>query len=328
MVDSSIKWPINYSTNRFASQRSNDFQTNMSKGIPCHVTKIDKDMVTVAFDTKNNVWTVPTMKMPQAFSGYARDATQVGDHGYACPSDYYLGGNSGLGGGIANYAPRGNLTALAFHPMSRTANQTRDYDKYTVTGGKNGVQFWQGPVPSQQQQTTPGATGTTPAASSGASPSTSATATLARAYPRGRRSASSHYVHGRGFYAAPRATPQATANGSTSTGNGSTSSSDGSASQGSQGQLSGTSFTIDNKGVYTLDGTQKYRMTVQQSSQKTTVEAPVAGKIYIGGPGAKPELYLPLMTIQGPVVNAMGKVKPTDEDVPSMQPGGSSGSSS
>lgn len=147
-MDTVFKIPLNKSISDFTNQRSNDFQQQMTKGIPCHVTKIEKDMVTVAFDAKNNTWTVPSVKMPQAFSPYGRDPTKVGDKGYAAPADYNLGGNSGLGGGIADFSPRGNLTPLVFHPISHTNTEKRDYDQYTLTGGTNGVRIIQ-----KQQQT-------------------------------------------------------------------------------------------------------------------------------------------------------------------------------
>jgi hypothetical protein len=151
----------------------------MIKGIPCHVVKVDKDIVTVHFDIQNNVWSVPEMKMPVAFSDYVRDPTQVGDKGYASPADFYLGGNSGLGGGVADFSPRGNLTTLVFHPMSKTTNEPRDYDQLTLTGGPHGVKI----IQKKQQQNTPlppprprpDNPGSTPAPSTPAAPSTPVT---------------------------------------------------------------------------------------------------------------------------------------------------------
>jgi hypothetical protein len=307
MVDNAFKWPVNYSINLHANQKSNDFQLIMSKGIPCHVTKIDKDMVTVAFDTQNGVWTLPTMKMPQAFSPYARDATQVGDHGYASPSDYYLGGNSGLGGGVADYQPRSNLTPLVFHPMSRTKNQSRDYDQYTVTGGKTGVKIWQGPVPSQQQQDQQQQTAGGTSTDTGAAPLS--VSTFARRAPNGY-ARTSHYVRGRGFYipkVAPRAVNGITpfANGiTTSNGtSGSTGTSDGSSSQ-----PSGSFMEIDKNGlIQHVSKSKNYLVTVDEQNSKVTVQAPPQqGNVYLGGDG-KDGLYAPVMTAEGPCINVQGR---------------------
>jgi hypothetical protein len=332
MVDNSVNWPINYSIARHTNQKSNDFQQNMSKGIPCHITKIDKDMVTVAFDAQNGTWTVPTMKMPQAFGPNARDAPQVGDHGYASPSDYYLGGNSGLGGGTADFGPRGNLTALVFHPLSRTSNQQRDNNQYTVTGGKTGIKMWQGPAPSQQsqqQQNPNSSTSTANTGSSGAQPARRIPFQNSERYSLGIRKAaygkvrSAHWRPG-GFVAA-RAAPQPR-DGTTGSTTGTGSTSNGSASQQSSSAPSGTSLTIDNNGAYTLDGTNKYRMSVDNKNKKATVEAPVAGQIFIGGPGQQSNLYSVVLTAMGPAVNSQAKIVKTDETVQQSSSSGSSGS--
>lgn len=142
-MDNALKKPLQQSIRNFVSNRTNDFQHNTAKSIPCRATKVDKDFVTVSFEPQNNVFTLPTVKIPQSFSPYAREPTQVGDLGYAVPSDYYLGTVSGDAGGNTNFYPRGNLTTLSFQPISRTANPSRDYNQYTITGGPSGVKIIQ-----------------------------------------------------------------------------------------------------------------------------------------------------------------------------------------
>jgi hypothetical protein len=153
MVDLSFKKPIGDSLKRIANSRSNSFQQAMAKGIPCHVTKVNKDIVTVAFEPSNGIWSMPTMEMPQAFSPYSREPTQVGDKGSAVPADYYLGGVSGLGGGQTTFAPKGNVTPLVFQPLSKTSNETRDYNQLSLFGGPNGVKIRQKATPQQQTST-------------------------------------------------------------------------------------------------------------------------------------------------------------------------------
>jgi hypothetical protein len=120
----SHKNPFQRNIDVWVDKKINDQLQRISKPIPCHVTAVDKDFVTVAFETHDNTFTPPTVKIPQSMSPYARDPTQVGDKGYAVPSNYY---------------PRGNLTPLSFQPISHTDTESRDYDQYTVTGGPNGV---------------------------------------------------------------------------------------------------------------------------------------------------------------------------------------------
>jgi hypothetical protein len=312
MVDSNLTRPINYSLSRHTNQKSNDFQLIDSKGIPCHVVKVEKDIVTVAFDTHNGVWTVPTMKMPQAFSSYARDATQVGDHGYAVRSNYYLGGNSGLGGGVADYGPRGNLTPLTFHPISRTQSQTRDYDQYTVTGGKTGVKIWQGPPPSQQQQqgqqgTSSGGQGGGPQGGQGAAAQARAlphqaslSRSLAALRPPYGRVRTSHWRPG-GFVAARAAPAPAAATGGSSSSSG---------PQGGSGQQqpSGASMEIDKNGLIqhvSADG--KSKVTVDQANNKITLDTTTSNTVFCGGDG-KTGKYLPVLCVGNvPAINVKAR---------------------
>ena len=155
MADNALKTPLTQTIGNHTDRRANDFSHIQPKGLPCTVTKVEKDIITVKFEGSNGVWTMPTMKMTQAFSPYGRDPTQVGDKGYASPSDYYLGGMTDLGGGSTNYSPRGNLTPLVFHPISRTGSEKRDYDQYTGAGGPNGVKWLQTAKQPKSNQTPP-----------------------------------------------------------------------------------------------------------------------------------------------------------------------------
>jgi hypothetical protein len=140
--------------NQWSNKRTNTSQERQTKSIPCHVQKVDKDFITVAFETQNSIFTPPTVKIPQSMSQYGRDPTQVKDKGYAVPSNYYLGGVTGDAGGSTNFYPRGNLTAISFQPVSHKQNPDRDYDQLTHMGGPNGwtVGSFQKQQEDQQQQ--------------------------------------------------------------------------------------------------------------------------------------------------------------------------------
>ena len=162
MVDNALKTPLISTIVGHIDRRGNDFSQVSPKGIPCSVTAIDKDIVTVKFEGSNGVWNMPTMKMSQAISPYGRDPTQVGDKGYASPADYYIGGISGLGGGSTNFTPRGNLTPLVFHPMAQKTSEARDYDQLTHAGGPTGVKIIQNAKQPKNDPTVPGAPAPTP----------------------------------------------------------------------------------------------------------------------------------------------------------------------
>jgi hypothetical protein len=145
----SHKNPLQYTLNRWAGRRVNNSREQEPKSIPCHVTKVEKDFVHVAFDTANSIFTPPVMKMTQSFSRFGREPTQVGDRALAVPGDYYLGGNTGYSGGRTNFYPRGNLSSLSFQPMANLKAPQRDYDQHHETGGPNG---WKVKVIEEQQQ--------------------------------------------------------------------------------------------------------------------------------------------------------------------------------
>jgi len=60
--------------------------------------------------------------------------TQVGDLGLTMPSDVYLGGVSGLGGGVADMRRRGNLSTLMFVPVSNSGSPPDDQNAAQTTG--------------------------------------------------------------------------------------------------------------------------------------------------------------------------------------------------
>jgi hypothetical protein len=129
----------------FVNQQHNFVRTKVQDGIqntpravPCHVSKIlPNDFVEVTIDA-TGPWTLPKVQIPQAFSKYSREPTQVGDKGYIVPNDYFLGGESGQDGSTASFYQRGNLTTGVFHPISNKNFPVRDHNQFLVTGGPSG----------------------------------------------------------------------------------------------------------------------------------------------------------------------------------------------
>jgi hypothetical protein len=301
------KHPFHKLLTTWSNSKVNEHFQRAPKSIPCHVTKVDKDFVEVQFETHDNTLTPPTVKLPQSFSPYGRHPTQVGDKGYAVPSDYHLGGVSGWPGGGTNYYPRGNLSPLSFQPVSHVDNPKRDYDKHTIVGGPNGIHLVQSNPPKQDQsQQQQQQTGTQQAQISIAT----------RMRSNMRRVRTSRMVPGVGFYVMVP-TPQA--GGSTGAGG---------APGGAPGQPGGNtlpavpdpqadinqpdkaSLIIDQNAKHTLDGTNKHRLTIDHQNNRMTAEVPADGAHYVwlGGPGTQPSKYAPVMTSRGPSVNVMAKI--------------------
>jgi hypothetical protein len=131
---------LNYLKNiySFARTQSSNTHQNAPKSIQGHVSKIlENDFLEFTIDA-TGPYTLPVIKLSQAFSKYHREPTKVGDKGYAVPNDFYIGGETEDGGGTANMYPRGNLSNGIFHPISVKSFDKRDPDMFLVTGGASG----------------------------------------------------------------------------------------------------------------------------------------------------------------------------------------------
>ena len=94
----------------------------MGKSLPCHVTAVAGQIVTVAFDLPQGApWILPEITIPVASSPYDYEPYQIGDTGFTVPADVYLGGISGIGGGQATWKRPGNIDALVFVPVGKQA---------------------------------------------------------------------------------------------------------------------------------------------------------------------------------------------------------------
>lgn len=139
MTESGQKIAIASQLHNFTRTKATDNYQTQAKKLPCHVSQIyNDDTVEVVFDVTNTVFTLPNVRVPQAFSKYSREPTQVGDKGYVVPNDINIGGESGLDGSTANMYQRGNLTTGIFHPLSNVNFERRDQNKFYQTGGPTG----------------------------------------------------------------------------------------------------------------------------------------------------------------------------------------------
>ena len=89
----------------------------LGKALPCSVLAVSGSIVTVGFELTNIPFTLPSVTVPMFGPEYIRYPTQVGDLGAVFPIDTYLGGISGLGGGVADLSMRANLSSLVFFPV-------------------------------------------------------------------------------------------------------------------------------------------------------------------------------------------------------------------
>jgi hypothetical protein len=108
------------------------------KRLPCHVSAIkENDLIELTFDVIGP-YTLPKIVVPQSFSKYHREPTQVGDPGFVLMGDFQLAGPSANPGGTASLHLRGNLTNGVFQPISNKTWPKKDPNMFLVTGGPSG----------------------------------------------------------------------------------------------------------------------------------------------------------------------------------------------
>jgi hypothetical protein len=118
MADNYLKLWLQSNLNQIAIKNAQQAIQNSGRTLPCRITAIDGSIVTVAIEADTSPWTIPPLTIPKAESEWMRAPVQIGTKGIVIPSDVYLGGISGLGGGVANMTPVGNLSALVFVPVA------------------------------------------------------------------------------------------------------------------------------------------------------------------------------------------------------------------
>lgn len=109
---------------RFAGEKWAAAQQLLGRSLPASVISvISSGIVKVKFelDPQNVLFTLPQITVPIFGSEYVRLPIQAGMKGWVVPSDVYLGGVSGLGGGTADLSPRPNMANLVFSPIGNTA---------------------------------------------------------------------------------------------------------------------------------------------------------------------------------------------------------------
>lgn len=127
MADNALKVPLALSIDAASRQRAGDSHSLVGKDLPCHVTKIENQIATVAFDVKGP-WNLPVMQVPIDTGVDDWIPVQVGDKGVVRSVDVYLGGVSGQGTGTADFARRTNLSTLVFHPTTNKQWKPRGKD--------------------------------------------------------------------------------------------------------------------------------------------------------------------------------------------------------
>lgn len=118
MSDNAFVTPMWRSLSTAMDSRSQDRTQVDPQQIPVNVVAVDQSIVTVEAQMKGN-YTLPKVKIAQAYSDWHRLPTAAGDKGVMRATDFYIGGQTGLGGGTADYYDRANLATMVYHAVSQ-----------------------------------------------------------------------------------------------------------------------------------------------------------------------------------------------------------------
>ncbi len=149
MTSNVQKTPLVSALNRFTEGKTADADQLTGKSLPCSVkTVVSSGVVVIKFEiqqpsTDPTGSTLPEVMVPVMWPEYIRYPVQAGDKGFCVAADAYLGGVSGIGGGVASLVMQGNLAALAFQPLGNKAwKDTPDAKAVVIYGvGGRGVQL-------------------------------------------------------------------------------------------------------------------------------------------------------------------------------------------
>lgn len=139
MANSAQKTPIARTLESFAERKARGLLTLTGQSLPASVSAIvSSGIVKVKFEL-TSVYTIDEITVPMIGSEYIRLPIQVGTKGWVMTADAYLGGMSGLGGGVADLTPRANLSALIWSPIGNTSWTASEAPNKLVLYGPDGA---------------------------------------------------------------------------------------------------------------------------------------------------------------------------------------------
>lgn len=125
------------SINRNAEKVALQAIESLGRALPCSIVSRTGSIVTVKFEIISG-FTIPPVTCPGSWSEYTRIPVQPGCKGVVDSIDTYLGGISGLGGGVADLVPRANLSSLIFRPVASADWSPSGNDNALVLYGPDG----------------------------------------------------------------------------------------------------------------------------------------------------------------------------------------------
>ncbi len=141
MADNAQKTPIAQTLNRWSDGKIGSAAQLLGKSVPASALSVDPTgtIVTVKLEMQSSPFTFPEITCPVYGPQWIRWPIQRGDPGVCFSSDFYLGGMSGQGGGVAGLTQMMNLGALVWFPIGNANFEPTENPNAVVLYGPDGA---------------------------------------------------------------------------------------------------------------------------------------------------------------------------------------------
>lgn len=141
MADNAQKTPLAQTLNRWADKKIDSAASLLGKSFPASVLGVDGTgtIVTVKLEVQGAPFKFPDITCPVYGPQWVRWPLQAGDPGVCFSSDLYLGGMSGLGGGVAGLTQMMNLGSLVWFPIGNSNFDQTENPNAVVIYGPDGT---------------------------------------------------------------------------------------------------------------------------------------------------------------------------------------------
>lgn len=143
MADNAQKTWFQISLNRFGEKKAAEAIQLLGKALPASIAAVPVagvPIVEVKFEVNAAPFTIPNVTCALFGPEWIRCPMPVGTKGVVFPADLYLGGVTGLGGGVAEIGQvPGNLSALVFFPVGNKGWEASEAPTSLVLYGPDGV---------------------------------------------------------------------------------------------------------------------------------------------------------------------------------------------
>lgn len=139
-IGSAQKTPVARYLEQYTSRKIAAAMELLGQNLPASVVSVESPgTVKVKFELANIPFTLPHVTVPVLGSEFIRLPIQPGMLGWVISASTYLGGVSGLGGGVADLTPRPNLSNVVWSPIGNTNWSIPDDTDSVVIYGPDGV---------------------------------------------------------------------------------------------------------------------------------------------------------------------------------------------